>query len=107
VFGPAKGVSEVIFFHPATRTLVLTDLAFNADDEETRFQRGLRRAYGIPPRFGPSRNSRLLLASDRAAAERALRRAYEWPFERVLVAHGSPVERDARARFAEAFAEFL
>jgi hypothetical protein len=107
VFGPVDAVSEVIFFHPSTRTLVLTDLAFNVHEFDTVLQRRLARAYGIAPRFGPSRNARVLLAVDRGLSRRTLRSALEWPFERILVAHGSPVDRNARERFAEAFSEFL
>jgi hypothetical protein len=107
VFGPVRGVSEIVFFHVATRTLILTDIASNIVEFERPFHRWVTRAYGIRPHFGPSRNARVLLRSDRTAAARLLGRALEWPFERIIVAHGSPVNHDARDVFRDAFADFL
>jgi hypothetical protein len=69
--------------------------------------RWLTRVYGIRAEFGPSRNARLLLRSDPGGATRLLRRALEWPFERIIVAHGARVERDAGAVFRAAFAPYL
>jgi hypothetical protein len=61
----------------------------------------------MPARFGPSRNARRVLRADPPESRRALRRALEWPFEQIVVAHGEAVEKDARERFTEAFAPFL
>ncbi|MGQ0621969.1 MAG: hypothetical protein ACT4QA_18965 [Panacagrimonas sp.] len=69
--------------------------------------RWLTRACGIPPRSGPPRNALLLLRSDREATTRVLRKVLEWPFERIVVAHGTSVEVGAREAFRKAFSEFL
>ena len=42
-----------------------------------------------------------------AATSRLLRRALEWPFERIVVAHGEAIESGARARLRRAFAAYL
>lgn len=109
LFGPALGVTEIIFFHPATRTLIFTDIATNAEGLvfERPLDRWLTRAYGIPPKFGPPRNALLLLRSDREGSARVLRKVLEWPFERIVVAHGTPVEVGAGEVFRRAFSEFL
>jgi hypothetical protein len=57
--------------------------------------------------LGPPRNSRRLFLRDADRAREALRAILRWPFERIAVAHGEIVERDARAAFETAFAGYL
>jgi hypothetical protein len=93
---------EFVFFHPASGTLILTDLAFNMTVSEhflTRVAMQLNAAYG---RFGPSRLFGMLV-SDRAQLKRSLEQIMEWPFRRVILAHGQVVEEDAAAVFREGF----
>jgi hypothetical protein len=107
IFGPVGSFSELVLFHAASSTLVLTDLAFNM----TRFDRALDRIgwrlFGVPPRFGPSRTGRFTLLRDRAAARPFVRVIAERNFRRILVAHGDPVETNARGEFERAFARYL
>ena len=83
--------NEVAFFHPATRTLILCDLAFNfgpRDAWPTRVLMSLLRSYG---KLGPSKLDPLLIR-DRAAARASLDRILAWDFDRVIVAHGDVQE---------------
>lgn len=107
VLAPGGGISEVLLFHRACRTLVLTDVAFNMVNLARPFDRLAWRAMGVPARFGPSRTARLMLLHNRALARAALRAVLDWPFERIVVAHGDIVERDARAQFEIGFATYL
>lgn len=104
VFGPARGVSEVALFHVPSATLVLTDLAFHLLRYPRPGDRLAWRLFGVPAGFGPSRTARWLLLANRDATPPFLRRVSAWPFTRVLVAHGEPLEHDAAATFARAFA---
>jgi hypothetical protein len=106
VFGPVHNFTELVFLHRPTSTLILTDLAFNMVTIEGAVQRALWRASGVPPRFGPSRTARLTLLSDRTAGTQ-LEKILGWEFDRIVVTHGEPVERNGRAVFAEAFGGFL
>lgn len=107
VFGPVRGVSEILFFHVSSRTLVCTDLASNLIRHERTVDRWITRGYGMRAEFGPSRNARTLLRVDPDESRRVLRAVLEWPFERIVVAHGESIESDARTKFTEAFAAFL
>lgn len=107
ILGPVRGVSEVALFHRVSRTLVLTDLAFHMVRLERRFDRVAWRLAGIPSGFGPSRTAHRLLLCDRGLAGAFLERLLAWPFQRVLVAHGDPLETDAVALFRRAFAAYL
>jgi len=101
LFAGAPGMSEVVFFHPASRTLILTDLCFNRrpeDPDRARVFHWLVRARG----FGPHRIIRLAIRDERAAAH-SVARILEWDFERVIVSHGAVLEHGGRAAFAAAF----
>ena len=87
--------NEVVFFHRASRTLVLCDLAFNFGPRAaapTRWLMRLLRSYG---RFGPSTLDPWLIR-DRTAARTSLERILAWDFDRVVVAHGDVLEHGGR-----------
>jgi hypothetical protein len=52
VFGPVRGACEVVFLHRPSRTLVLTDLAFNMRRIDGLYQRLAWRLFGVPASFG-------------------------------------------------------
>ena len=101
----APAMNEVVFFHPSSRTLVLTDLAFNvpADGGGARFFHWLVGATG---RFGPHRIVRLGIR-DRKAVCASLEAMRAWDFDRVIVSHGDVLERGGKAAFERAFARWL
>jgi hypothetical protein len=103
ILGPVRGVSEVALFHVPGATLIPTDLAFHRLRHEGLLERAFWRMAGVPAGFGPSRSARLLLLRDRSLAAAFLGRVLEWPFRRVLVAHGDPLEENAAAVFRKAF----
>lgn len=107
VLGPVRGLSEVALFHVPSATLALTDLAFGALRYANRLERAFWRLSGVPRGFGPSRIARRLLLNDRAVAAGFLERVLAWPFRRVLVAHGDPLEVDAVSVFRHAFRRYL
>jgi hypothetical protein len=84
--------NEVVFFHRASRTLIICDLAFNfgpGTAAPTRLLMRLIRSFG---RFGPSTLDPWLI-KDRAAARASLEKILAWDFDRVVVAHGDVLER--------------
>ncbi len=107
VLGPDRGISEVVFFHRASRTLVLTDVASNLVDVDRAADRLAYRVSGMPRGFGPTRNSRRLLLRDQPRVRETLRAVMQWPFERIVVAHGAVVERRAADVFVSAFAKYV
>jgi len=87
--------NEVVFFHPPTRTLVVTDLAFHIGEESPALTRLGFRLLGAYKNFGPTVMERILIR-DRAAARASLERILAWDFERVIVAHGSVLAKGGR-----------
>ena len=103
LFRGAPMMNEVVFFHPSTRTLLLTDLAFNVRDAPAGRARLFCWLVGAVGRFGPHRIVRFGIRDRRVAAE-SVRRILAWDFDRVVVTHGDVLESGGRRAFAEAFA---
>ena len=98
--------NEVVFFHRASRTLILCDLAFNFGPRAaapTRLLMRLLRSYG---HFGPSTLDPLLIR-DRRAARQSLERILAWNFDGVVVAHGDVLERGGREALRQGYAWLL
>lgn len=98
--------NEVVFFHRASRTLILCDIAFNFRESAhwlTKFLMRLVRSYGY---FGPSKLDSLLIR-DRAAARASLEKILAWDFDGVVVAHGDVVEHSGREALRQGYAWLL
>ncbi len=99
--------SEILFFHRASRTLIVGDLVEILDDRTaSRAGRALASLFGVGREPVASPEHRYYTV-DPDAAQASLERARQWPFERIVPAHGAVVERDAAAVFARVCDEFL
>ncbi|EAR51846.1 hypothetical protein OG2516_16134 [Oceanicola granulosus HTCC2516] len=103
------GFREVAFFHPPTRTVVLTDLVSNLEPDRvppaTRLYArltGTRAPEGSTPTY--LRASLLLRRRDAAAA---CGRLVGWEPERVIFAHGKWFETDGARELKRALAWLL
>jgi hypothetical protein len=98
--------NEVAFFHRASRTLLLCDLAFNFGPRAaapTRLLMKLIRSYG---RLAPSKLDPLLIR-DRRAARASLERILAWDFDRIVVAHGDVLEAGGHETLRRGYAWLL
>lgn len=98
--------NEVAFFHRASRTLIVCDLAFNFGPSAaapTRLLMKLLRSYG---HLGPTKMDPLLIR-DRAAARESLERILQWDFDRVVVSHGDVQERGGREILRDGYSWLL
>ena len=99
-------MTEVVFFHRPSRTLVLADLIENFELHKTRslLQRWLLRLGGVAAPDGQMpRDMRLTFAGRKAALRMAVEQMIAWAPERVIFAHGSWFEVDGTARLKHAF----
>jgi hypothetical protein len=99
-------MTEVVFFHRPSRTLLLTDLIenFETDRIGSPLMRFLTWAGGVrDPDGSTPRDMRLTLLQNRAAVKAAATRMIEWNPERVILAHGRWYDRDGRAELCRAF----
>ena len=103
----APQLSEVVFFHRPSASLILTDLAFHICSARNSLEKAIWRCSGEWQHFGPSRTARNILLRDRLAVGKAADKILEWNFSRVLLAHGEHVENQAKQQFRSAFAAWL
>jgi uncharacterized protein DUF4336 len=105
VFRGAPFMNEVVFFHPATRTVLFTDLVFNLPRNAGNWaSRLFFRLVGADHRFGPHRLVRYLFIRDRAAARESVQRILRWDFDRVGLTHGDVLESGGHEAVRRAFA---
>ena len=100
-------MNELVFLHPRTRTLILTDLAFNvrrSDSFVTRVFLRINNAFG---KFGPSRLARTVFFKDKAQVRAAIERILGWDFDRVVVSHGDVLESKGPATLRDSYSWLL
>jgi glyoxylase-like metal-dependent hydrolase (beta-lactamase superfamily II) len=100
----APAMNEVVFFHPASRTLVCTDLLFNVRKPASAMTSFILTLVGTKGRFAMSRLW-WRYARDRAALKASIEKMLEWDFARVIPSHGEIYESgsangDTRAALA-------
>ncbi|AKF09850.1 hypothetical protein [Sandaracinus amylolyticus] len=95
-------LEESALVHRPTGTLVVTDLVHNVGRPEDRWTRFYAKTMGFYDRVALSRVIRLAAFSDRSAARRSVDALLARSFDRMVVGHGTPVERGARDALAAA-----
>ncbi len=98
-------MTEVVFFHRVSRTLVLTDLIENFEPARLGlWQRWLARlGDALDPHGSMPRDMRLTYAKRKTELKAAVETMIAWNPERVLLAHGRWHERNGAAELKRAF----
>jgi hypothetical protein len=97
----APHTNEMVFLHVPSRTLILTDLAFNIHEAHlmTRLYLRIGNCYG---RLKTTAIMRFFVR-DKQAARASVDRLLEWDFDRIVVSHGDVLEHGGPAALREAF----
>lgn len=98
-------MTEVVFFHRASRTLVLTDFIENFEPAKTGFfMRGLARMGGaLHPDGSMPRDMRRSFARQRPQLKAAVEKMIAWDPERIILAHGKWYAANGTAELRRAF----
>ena len=99
----APWVNEVLFLHRPSRTLIVTDAAFNIPAAPDWWTRGYLRAFGALGGFAQSRMFKLCVR-DRRAVRESIDRVLAWDFDRVIVTHGEILESGGKRAIEDVFA---
>ncbi len=102
LFRGAPFLNEVVFCHPATHTVIFTDLVFNVAAQDASSARVFNWVTGAAGHFGPHRLIRRMI-SDRAAARASVNKILLWDFDRIIVTHGDVLDAGGRDRMRAAF----
>jgi uncharacterized protein DUF4336 len=101
-----KGIpasNEVVFFHRKSKTLILTDLAFNIRDEASAFARFVFRFLNDSyNRLRCTRFFRLIIR-DREAFRKSIQEILGWDFDRIILSHGHLIHGGGKEAFRKAF----
>jgi hypothetical protein len=105
VFAGSSVMREVVFFHRASRTLLLTDLIENFEPEmlPPRWRWLIRMSGSVHPDGKAPLDMRMTFALGRAKARESLARMLAWAPERVILAHGKWYENGGTAELQRAF----
>ena len=97
-------MAESVFMHQASRTLIVTDLAFNIEDPLGFGAWLILSIFGTHGRFAVSRLYTKLI-KDRARFEASLARLRGLDFDNLVPSHGSILRGNAKAKLTEALRE--
>ena len=95
-------LQESVFFHNESKTLILTDLAFNLNSDMTLWGKCFMKLNGAYNCFTSSRILRSLI-KDKNAFSSSIQEILQWDFEQIIIAHGTPITDDAKQRFRDSF----
>ncbi len=104
--GGIDELNECIFFHKATRTLIVTDTVFHFDESFPLLTRLAIKMSGGYRKLSPSMLEKIA-TRDNAKVRRSVDRVLEWDFERVIMAHGSIIEMHGKEKFRQGYEAFL
>lgn len=102
----ALPLNEYVFFHRASQTLILTDTAFHFDESFPMSTKLVSKIMGGYKKLRPSLLEQLA-TQEKEKVKKSVQKVLQWDFKRVIVAHGSIVEDDAKKQFQEGYEWFL
>lgn len=96
--------TEVVFYHRRSRTALFTDLIQQFPKGWFTGWRALVAGLDLMTAAEPTVPRKFRLAfTDRRAARQSLRSILEWPTEKVIMAHGTPIMSDGQLFLRRAF----
>ena len=103
-FKGSRLIEEVLFLHRASRTLILDDLIqFHPGVKGKPLRNALFKLEGVAtPPGGVGLDIRLTFTK-RDLARRSLAKLLSWDFDKLIIAHGSCIEQDAKPFVEQAF----
>jgi hypothetical protein len=99
-------LNEWVFFHTASRTLILTDTAFCFDASFPLLTQLVTKVGGSYKSLSPSLLERIA-TTDKEPVKASAQQVLRWDFDRVVMAHGSIVERGGKQQFQRGYEQFL
>ena len=97
-------IEEVLFFHKQSRTVILDDLIqIHPIVKGKHFRNALFKLAGVAsPHGGVALDIRLSF-TNRNLARRSLEKLLSWDFDKLIIAHGVCIEKDAKPFVERAF----
>ncbi len=95
--------NEVVFFHPSSKTLILTDLALHICESDSFFSRCILKLLGSFGKFGWANIEKVIYIRDRTAFKASIEDILTWDIDKILLTHGTPILSNGKAHLKNAF----
>ncbi len=99
-------INEVVFHHPASKSLIITDLSLNMRESSSLKTKLLLKLIGAYGHFGLSRLERWAFIRNRRKFSASLKPIFNWDFERIVLAHGTLISANGKELFLQAFRRY-
>ncbi|WP_199322569.1 MULTISPECIES: hypothetical protein [Calothrix] len=86
--------------------MIVTDLVFHFDDQSTPRTKFIAKMLGAYKQLRPSLLEKFA-TQDKVKVQNSIQQILTWDFERIIMAHGSIIERDAKPLFKAGYEWFL
>ena len=95
-------VNEIVFYHPTSKTLIITDSAFNFDSSFSTMTQLAARVLGSYQVLKPSWLEKIAV-QDKQILRQSIDKVLEWDFRRIIMSHGSIIENNAKLQLSEGY----
>lgn len=95
-------VNEIVFFHPDSKTLIITDSAFNFDRNFPLITQLAARIIGSNRSLKPSWLEKIA-TRDKETTRKAMDKILAWDFQQVIMAHGNIVLENAKEKLTAGY----
>ena len=95
-------VNEIVFFHPDSKTLIITDSAFNFDRNFPTITQLAARVIGCYQLLKPSLLEKVAI-QDKEIVSKTIDKILAWDFQRVIMAHGNIVSENAKEKLTAGY----
>jgi len=99
-------LQEYAFIHHSSKSLILTDLAFNFGNKSSGWAKLFLTLYGAHNKFGPTITIRASI-KDKAAFRHSIQEIVAKDFDRIIVSHGDIITHNGNEIFKQAFKKYL
>ena len=99
-------LNEWVFFHVESQTLIITDLAYYFDASSSPTIQLATKLLGGYQQLRPSFLEKIA-TRDQVQVKQSIQQILAWDFNRVIMAHGSILEQDAKLQFQQGYEWFL
>lgn len=97
-----RAANEIVFYHPQTKTLIITDSAFNLDNSFPIATQIVGRLMGSYQVLKPSWLEKVAIKNPQLL-QQSISQVMTWDFKRVFMAHGKIVEDNAKEQLAAGY----
>lgn len=95
-------INETVFYHSNSKTLIITDSAFNFDRTFPWTTQLAARVLGSYGKLKPYWLDKIA-SKDRQKLKKSIEKILAWDFQRVIMAHGTIVENNAKAQLTAGY----